>query len=433
MNNHIIVFLGPSLPLAAAQKILPNACYHPPVRCGDIIKALRLQPKTLVIIDGFFEQTASVWHKEILLALSFGVKVYGASSMGALRAAELQPQGMIGHGKIFEWYRDNVIIDDDEVALVHTAEKNFETSITPMVNVRASLSKAVVEKVIIDVQANALLTELKNQPYYNRSLFQAAQKLPTLTTWLKMHYVDQKRIDAESLLSDLAKNKNLPPIKNPAMTSSVFFNKIFRDMIVTPFEQAYDWLPEQEKQYVQLQQDPMFSNIQRIGKLLHTLHDLIQHDYITLPAAKTHSDAIIAWAKQQLQQLPKKRLLKHLLIYSDLYPTNPQKPSNKTWEVSLSLLNALIYILNQRKAKLNVHKILAFASDFRQKRQLATTEQVMGWMHKNDLKNRLAFEYFVRDMSIVHYFVDHHQGGLLGIETDLTVISWGLEAMKMCN
>ena len=34
------------------------------------------------LIDGFFENVASVWHKEILFALSEGVQVFGAASMG---------------------------------------------------------------------------------------------------------------------------------------------------------------------------------------------------------------------------------------------------------------------------------------------------------------------------------------------------------------
>jgi hypothetical protein len=425
MSIETIIFLGPSLPLSAAKKILPNACYHAPVRCGDIIKALRLHPKKLVIIDGYFEQTASVWHKEILLALSLGLEVYGASSMGALRAAELAPYGMVGHGQVFEWYRDNIIMDDDEVALVHTTDDKFESAITPMVNVRTTMVRAVKESIVTDVQADALLTEMKDQPYYQRSLFLTAKKLPVLSAWLKNNYVDQKRMDAESLLKQLnAPTLTLPRQKpregNIPMTTSVFFNKIFRDMIVSPFEQPYEWLPADEKRYSELGQDPLFSTIQRIGKLLHVLHDL------------TGEASLIDWASQQPAQLPKERLLKHLHIYSDAYPTKTPH-TEKTWELLLTLLNALMYVLKQRGAKLTVAKMLAFASDFRQKRQLSTTEQVMGWMQKNDLKDRLDFEYFVRDMSIVHYFVDHHQTGLLGVETDLTIVPWGIKAMALCQ
>ena len=39
--------------------------------------------------------------------------------MGALRAAELSAHGMVGVGRIFGWYRDGVVVDDSEVALLH--------------------------------------------------------------------------------------------------------------------------------------------------------------------------------------------------------------------------------------------------------------------------------------------------------------------------
>ncbi|MFF0220018.1 TfuA-like protein [Streptomyces vinaceus] len=48
-----------------------------------------------------------------------GIEVYGAAGMGALRAAELAPFGMTGIGAVFRAYRDEEIVGDDEVALLH--------------------------------------------------------------------------------------------------------------------------------------------------------------------------------------------------------------------------------------------------------------------------------------------------------------------------
>ncbi|HVQ13831.1 MAG TPA: TfuA-like protein, partial [Vicinamibacterales bacterium] len=101
----IVVFLGPSLPVDEARRILP-ARYLRPAQCGDVLRARRLSPKVIAIVDGVFASTPSVWHKEILLAIDDGIAVVGASSMGALRAAELAPFGMIGIGRIFDAYRD---------------------------------------------------------------------------------------------------------------------------------------------------------------------------------------------------------------------------------------------------------------------------------------------------------------------------------------
>ena len=48
--------------------------------------------------------------------MAAGTQVFGAASMGALRAAELAPFGMIGVGAIFAAYRDGRLTGDDEVA-----------------------------------------------------------------------------------------------------------------------------------------------------------------------------------------------------------------------------------------------------------------------------------------------------------------------------
>ena len=69
-----------------------------------------------------------------------GVHVFGASSMGALRAAELHPFGMVGVGRVFEGYRAGVYEDDDEVAVVHASEEaGFAPLSEAMVNVRHAL------------------------------------------------------------------------------------------------------------------------------------------------------------------------------------------------------------------------------------------------------------------------------------------------------
>ena len=112
----IVVFLGPSLSVDEARCALP-ARYLGPARCGDVLRARRLHPRAIAIVDGLFARTAAIWHKEILLALDDGISVFGASSMGALRAAELLPFGMVGVGRIFEAYRDGRT--DDSAALRH--------------------------------------------------------------------------------------------------------------------------------------------------------------------------------------------------------------------------------------------------------------------------------------------------------------------------
>ena len=99
----IVVFLGPSLPLAAARSEL-DAVYRGPVAQGDVYRAVTGgdAPEAIGIVDGQFDHVPAVWHKEILWAMDQGIHVYGSASMGALRAAELHAFGMEGVGTIFE-------------------------------------------------------------------------------------------------------------------------------------------------------------------------------------------------------------------------------------------------------------------------------------------------------------------------------------------
>jgi hypothetical protein len=98
----IKVYLGLSLDRASASELLPGANIASPICRGDLIKDIDSDVHVVVIIDGKFHQKLAVAPDEILDGLSCGIRIYGAASMGALRASELRAFGMIGHGKIFE-------------------------------------------------------------------------------------------------------------------------------------------------------------------------------------------------------------------------------------------------------------------------------------------------------------------------------------------
>jgi hypothetical protein len=144
MRHHgTYVFLGPSLPIDEARSIL-DAVYLPPAAVGDVYRLARDgRPPRIAIIDGYFERMAAIWHKEILFALESRIAVYGAASMGALRAAELAPFGMVGVGRIFAAFRRGALTDDDEVAVAHLpAEHGFAPVSTALVDLRAGLARA---------------------------------------------------------------------------------------------------------------------------------------------------------------------------------------------------------------------------------------------------------------------------------------------------
>ncbi|HII05894.1 MAG TPA: TfuA-related McrA-glycine thioamidation protein, partial [Methanotrichaceae archaeon] len=150
-SRDIVVFLGPSLDIARAEEIL-EADYRPPAKRGDVFRAAKEGAKIVGIIDGVFFQDSAVAHKEVLHVLEMGVVVVGASSMGALRAAELHTFGMEGVGEIFRLYREGLLISDDEVALIFDPI-NFNPLSEPLVNIRDNV-RAAKENGYIDMEAS---------------------------------------------------------------------------------------------------------------------------------------------------------------------------------------------------------------------------------------------------------------------------------------
>src|SRR6516162_4304020 len=143
-----VVFVGPSLP-PAFRPADPRVEWRPPVKQGEVYEATLSRPAIIGIIDGYFEVTPTVWHKEILWAMALGIHVYGSASIGALRAAELHSFGMKGIGRIFAGYRDGILSDDDEVAVLHAPKQLGYVAVTEaMVNIRATLDRAVAEGVL---------------------------------------------------------------------------------------------------------------------------------------------------------------------------------------------------------------------------------------------------------------------------------------------
>ncbi len=112
-----LLFAGPSL--YGSDIDLEGIDLRPPAAHGDIVAALNDDVTAIGLIDGLFGSTAAVWHKELLYALSLGVRVLGASSMGALRAAECAAFGMEPVGAIADMYVRGELDDDAEVALGH--------------------------------------------------------------------------------------------------------------------------------------------------------------------------------------------------------------------------------------------------------------------------------------------------------------------------
>jgi hypothetical protein len=173
--SHRVVFLGPTLGWEQAQQ-LAAADYRSPAAMGDIVRAACGDPEAIILIDGVFEDGPSVWHKEILWALARGIAVIGASSMGALRAAELHTCGMFGYGTVFEAYKTGRIDDDDEVAVVHgPAEMGFVALTDAMVDIRNTVHQAKTDCVISEEEAAAIVAFAKARHFKLRHCSEAVR------------------------------------------------------------------------------------------------------------------------------------------------------------------------------------------------------------------------------------------------------------------
>jgi len=238
------VFLGPTLPLEVARKHL-DAVYCPPVQQGDLLKLLPRKPRFIGIIDGYFEVVPAVWHKEILYLMSRGVHVFGASSMGALRAAELHAFGMVGVGKIFEWYRSGELEDDDEVAVAHgPAESGYRALSEAMVNIREAIDAATMNGLMPASLGARFLSVAKNLHYSRRSFATVLAMLKSemsneqavcLKEFFESH-PKLKEVDAIALLQRIASFRaSAPPRFEAGYTLE---RTVFLDAMINEAEQT---------------------------------------------------------------------------------------------------------------------------------------------------------------------------------------------------
>lgn len=206
----VYAFIGPTISAKEVRAEVDAICL-PPVSQGDVYRVALKKPTAIVIIDGYFERVPAVWHKEILWAMSEGIHVFGASSMGALRAAELADFGMVGVGWIFEAYRDGILEDDDEVAVAHGTEETGHAPVSEaMANIRRTLEAAEVAGVLTASTRTQLEKIGKDAFYAERSyaaLFAIGKEaglpqheLLRFKDWVREGRVNQKKVDAIAAL-----------------------------------------------------------------------------------------------------------------------------------------------------------------------------------------------------------------------------------------
>jgi len=208
------LFCGPSLPTARLRSADGLIQVMPPVAAGDMLRTPLDPGDVVAIVDGYFHQRRAVRHKEILTVLSEGVRVYGAASIGALRAAELDRFGMVGVGRIYQDYRDGRLEADDEVALVHgEADDGYVHVSIPLVNIRATLADAESHGLLDADAREGIVGRLARLPYPRRShrataaaataVGMGAAQVAELERFCREHPADVKRADTLRLVDVL--------------------------------------------------------------------------------------------------------------------------------------------------------------------------------------------------------------------------------------
>jgi hypothetical protein len=206
-----VIFAGPSFP-PSTRPTIAGLEWRPPLCRGDLYSAALQRPRLIGVVDGHFETVPTVWHKEILWAMAQGIHVYGAASIGALRATELADFGMVGIGLVYRQFCSGGLTDDDEVAILHgPAEIDYVPVTEAMVNVRSTVDCALRSGIVEPNVAAVLVSSAKSLFYKDRTYELilkcaaerglASAKLERFADWLTCGKIDQKRIDAEEMLS----------------------------------------------------------------------------------------------------------------------------------------------------------------------------------------------------------------------------------------
>lgn len=202
-----VVFAGPSL-YGSTKLIDTSVMLLPPAAQGDIAAAVHRGATVIGIIDGVYENVAAIWHKEILFAISQGVRVFGGASLGALRAVECAPFGMVGVGRIYQAYRDGVLVDDSDLAILHAPpELGYRPLTNALVDVRSTIEFHLAHGRISPEEGQCLLQSAEGVFFKDRTwktILDKADFPPSRHHELRVLFaeqpVQQKRLDAEMLI-----------------------------------------------------------------------------------------------------------------------------------------------------------------------------------------------------------------------------------------
>jgi hypothetical protein len=167
------IFVGPTA-YGARLPTRPDLSFElkPPAERGtfeDLVAGAK-SPGVVALVDGRFGDKLAVSHRELRHLLEGGWQVWGLSSLGAIRAVEMQALGMRGFGLIYEQFRKEPEKADDEVAVLHDPSPPFRPTTHPLVHIREAMRFLVQSELVDQSEANEILDHLRTTWFGNRSL-----------------------------------------------------------------------------------------------------------------------------------------------------------------------------------------------------------------------------------------------------------------------
>jgi hypothetical protein len=204
----IVGFAGPSRPRSRHRLPVP-VDWHGPAGRGDLDRLAAGSGDHVLLIDGLVVRGYAPSPTECARLISRGATLWGASSIGAIRAVELAPLGMRGYGWVYARLRDRSITWDDELVAVLDSRTHRATTVF-LANVRYGLERANRRNLVTGELADRLLLDLRAIHFSERSAAAvegvlARRGVPrSLWETLLGPGADIKRIDAAGLVRQLS-------------------------------------------------------------------------------------------------------------------------------------------------------------------------------------------------------------------------------------
>jgi ribosomal protein S12 methylthiotransferase accessory factor len=226
----------------------------------------------VLLIDGVFHHDLAPAPKECYAALAHA-RIFGASSMGALRAAECAPFGFTPLGAIARWYASDLIDGEDEVAVLTHPEHHGALTV-PLVNVRYVARLAHRRGLIDAEERDALIARARTVFYMDRTWDDVYDAAPSRVRGEIARIAeaegDLKRWDARFALRTVLRMRGrnalepLASVASPTIAGLEYHSQRDTSPIVlpvlvpkapgtydrsVPFEQTLALIPELRKRY----------------------------------------------------------------------------------------------------------------------------------------------------------------------------------------